>query len=1807
MADMRKNFTQLMGALKKCGVSKDIIAEAITNLQSHKVEIIHWSDADRERIIYHAFLLARTRSLLQESLAISSNAAGQEVIKRHIQEINDHFNKYRWPVEISEDDPALLKQLWRQLHTSVDQTKSLSDNTRDIACSLSLRSKSNRILRTLLKLPVTISAYGAFDPVATHDLAAALQAQPDTLIKSVIVEELQARYPNAYDFLVELYGRRDVIKIDRLLGIKKMSSQGYLSCVIRNKETLKALIDNLTIAQKVLEKPEFTKITESWDTIDRIRWVAVLGIHAPGINLSGYQFAYPIEYSESHMPPWMKDSKLGELKSEGDSDTGTYILLSESGSNTSLFDEEKQILRTKHINFQNNLIKPNYDALQLIVTHSGKMTKMTAQTIVSLLATMVEAYRQIAPPTAGDTALKQYNLLLQDLEKSWEGLSHKDNLPDWLRNKITNIKKSSLDEIDSIHSLIRFLHEAGNRALEKQMALAQTNMTITIGGIGTGRPKEIQLAKLDNAPIINNGLIRHRAILAIIQASRRVPAPVLGTLVVMNNYIIYSVKLGEHRVEFSANIEHPDNEGFVRLQSYQGGMEIEQQLRGAFIENVLKEKGMAVECKQEGLVDFLVNGILDKDHGGRSDKQIEQTAILVLRLIWFLRDLDYAMAYIFSQEILSGRQEGKVETGKINEFASSFARMFLVEGIIPFSYEGKGMPFAAYCEYTGPKTLQEYKTYHSNERRMIRYRLFYTINAYLQAVGLPAIKPGSGGVGQEVIDEYFNQPLQRALGRRELLQNVRGSLEKNPDYQPLKEIISSIVAYENEALRMAALLKKTGLYLDFTTIGSIDQLAVVRAQQELAPDKWLVVYGLADDENRTIFYAFSRYFTTQGGGEWLTPASTRKLLRKAGYNAPSRIKISNFQKGFSHRLLIERPRTRLGIIGTSIRGLLASIGDGSIRIGRITFDRTYHFNPKTREGRVLLVPYTTPEDIEAIQAAEAVLVTSGGLLSHAGVTTREFAIPALILPHTEWIQSSEGIVVRIEERHPGKMRKTTEGFWVSDSMISEIIDVRDGDMILVWASQGIVSIIPMSGDYLEQAHTLIQSVISSKNTFVDLEHWLVNLLSDINARDGRERIASDILGLILTEALWDKRINPIVRKQLTDIVHRACTGMPVNSEVAGFPKKSIAYINTIMRGISQNAFTELEELLLEIEHNISRVKVLWRALNIIAVAERQWAQLKILAYSLNLSDWRLQAIERRINQLRRHPRIAVLRASLLHEIDVLSQGKLMEENLPHIRQTLRRLGHRMNGGKFQKILMVCTANVDRSPTAEFLFKKMLSDKKIQGIDVSSRGVAAIYGRPISETGLALLLLEDGIHAEAHCSKMLEDIDVRQADIILTMEDFHARLLNEKYPYAADKIFLLSTYGNTPEIGDIKDPAGQLEEAYYRMKRDVQIALTGVLKRMQEEGRLSQAAIAWLQLKADELTKTKRTRIAESRRVVLPLAEVDADAVSLVGGKGANLGEIAQIVEHYGAHVPPALMVTTFAFQRFLEENNLLDTHTRLMAAIDSVFMAQNLSHEDRQRQIVGLSEQIRHLILQGNLNAATGVGRDIMEAVDFHGLQDACLSVRSSGLQEDTEEATFAGAAETYLYVNPAELLECIKKVWMSFWLIRGILYRNSRIVQQGPMKPAVVVQKMFDSQVSGVLFTTDPVSGRDVIVIEAGYGLGEGVVSGLVDVDRYYVNKFDGSVINLHIGKKAFKVARHPSGKGTSMEPVEQGLRDVPCLNKEDIKIKIAMALEEHYALSQDIEFGIANGNLTILQTRPVTTRVATEQLLQLADEEIA
>ena len=210
---------------------------------------------------------------------------------------------------------------------------------------------------------------------------------------SALVEaELEARFALAFDLLEALYGGRAGVRLQRLINLKKMSSQGFSRSIVKSPGGLADLVRNLAVVRRALGAQRFVGIVQSWDRIDKLRLIAVVDVHDSGVNLGGYQLAYPVDCGSAQMPPWVEGDGVGVLQGEGASDAGYYVLLCDLSREASSNAEARQRLRAQYLNIRDNLVKPNYDALQLIVTHAHQMTKSTALCIVSLVAKMVEAY-----------------------------------------------------------------------------------------------------------------------------------------------------------------------------------------------------------------------------------------------------------------------------------------------------------------------------------------------------------------------------------------------------------------------------------------------------------------------------------------------------------------------------------------------------------------------------------------------------------------------------------------------------------------------------------------------------------------------------------------------------------------------------------------------------------------------------------------------------------------------------------------------------------------------------------------------------------------------------------------------------------------------------------------------------------------------------------------------------------------------------------------------------------------------------------------------------------------------------------------------------------------------------------------------------------------------------------------------------------------------------------------------------------------------------------------------------------------------
>lgn len=298
-------------------------------------------------------------------------------------------------------------------------------------------------------------------------------------------------------------------------------------------------------------------------------------------------------------------------------------------------------------------------------------------------------------------------------------------------------------------------------------------------------------------------------------------------------------------------------------------------------------------------------------------------------------------------------------------------------------------------------------------------------------------------------------------------------------------------------------------------------------------------------------------------------------------------------------------------------------------------------------------------------------------------------------------------------------------------------------------------------------------------------------------------------------------------------------------------------------------------------------------------------------------------------------------------------------------------------------------------------------------------------------------------------------------------------------------------------------------------------------------------------------------------------------IDIAGGKGASLGEMTRA----GFAVPAGYIVLVSAFDKFLEKTDL------------NVEVAAALKKADPNdiKSIESASVRIRDLIRDAEFPA--DIAKEVIKS--FKNLGAGFVAVRSSATAEDSSIASWAGELETYLNVTGSDLLDSLKKCWSSLFTPRAIFYRYEKNLHERKVSVAVVVQKMIQSEVSGICFTVHPVTeDRDQMVIEAGWGLGEAIVGGMITPDTYVVNKKEGVILDINISKQEMKICRTNKG-GSEETRVDEADQEKQKLNNENI-LKLAQVcqkIEKHYGAPQDIEWAYEGGKLYITQSRPITT----------------
>jgi pyruvate,water dikinase len=323
--------------------------------------------------------------------------------------------------------------------------------------------------------------------------------------------------------------------------------------------------------------------------------------------------------------------------------------------------------------------------------------------------------------------------------------------------------------------------------------------------------------------------------------------------------------------------------------------------------------------------------------------------------------------------------------------------------------------------------------------------------------------------------------------------------------------------------------------------------------------------------------------------------------------------------------------------------------------------------------------------------------------------------------------------------------------------------------------------------------------------------------------------------------------------------------------------------------------------------------------------------------------------------------------------------------------------------------------------------------------------------------------------------------------------------------------------------------------------------------------------------------------------ILPFSSIDKSDIDIVGGKGANLGELFKIK----APVPDGFVVTSHAYYQFLDETGLRSKIHTLLKSVDV----------NNHKILDGTSKLIKHVILKEKMSP--DLEEEIRRAyLKLSPTGKLLVAVRSSATAEDLPGASFAGQQATFLNIEgEKDLIKSVQECWASLFEARAIFYREEKKFNHFKVGIAVVVQEMVESEVSGVMFTIDPITNdKSKIIIESVWGLGELIVQGKVTPDHYEVSKKGFAITQKEIGKQAIQLIKTKD----ATHEVKVGLHYQAKQKLPDKLIvelaRIGRTIENHYLFPQDLEWAENSGKLYIVQTRPVTT-IAEKSTLPTGD----
>jgi len=630
--------------------------------------------------------------------------------------------------------------------------------------------------------------------------------------------------------------------------------------------------------------------------------------------------------------------------------------------------ETTRILRERFAVF-NGLIESNFAALELMAQSSSKMTVKTARAMHAHVADMAAAFvlLSVNGPRQKDAfaASIEVQKMGVELEEAFKALSDSDLLPPEAVKIVMPI------EYRSLHSYLNYLHQAALEVVGKVGDQSPTNLTVRIGS-GEAE-KAVSLVDLSENPLFKGSRIVSTGFKALVAAMSRSKDTPTGSLIMQDHQFWGHFKLGAHSAEIYANFLQPDEGGMIRVRYQEWGTGYDNQTRLYYVGRLLHKAGFHVDQKNGFLT-----AVVDKDHASQTSDEMTETFALIVQALHATVGVDFALPML-----VRGAKTSEEVGRRIDDWVDTV----LGEGTLPFYvHDDQEAMVAGWLQY--------------DAARRSRAKLRAALDRNLKELGLPAI-PDSERLGQRTIDRFVNEPIEAAIARGQLRLDVGGKPARNERYDPLKSLAAAFDGGPIAGARMAEVVSSLDPALfKYETIGSLGALTVERAQRKLDPNAWITIYALRDPKNGQIGFARAEISALLPGEKprSIAPTALFAALRAQGHPV-AQFTPSELPPGFGYfqKLLSDSRPAREGL-GRPFQGMAASPGHGRTLLARVTYDKA----KAAAGGYIFVSPYTTPDDLDAIRGSKAVITTSGGLLSHAAITTREMGIPAVILPGVEW-------------------------------------------------------------------------------------------------------------------------------------------------------------------------------------------------------------------------------------------------------------------------------------------------------------------------------------------------------------------------------------------------------------------------------------------------------------------------------------------------------------------------------------------------------------------------------------------------------------------------------------------------------------------------------------------------------------------------------------------------------------------------------------------------------------------------------------